>query len=155
MARVNFLILRFLEDPSSLDESDLDRLVALLRDDPRKAIQLREQILLDDHLSQKLAIDRQNFFAQIEQRIADFTRGEAEMYDHVAELRAIAEAEIDKPLRQRMRWVWLKYSLAAAVSLALVAGLVAWHATGPGPKSIASIEDFTGDVLLVRYREQV
>ena len=155
MARVNSLILRFLEDPSSLEESDLDRLVALLRDDPHKAVELREQMLLDDHLSQKLAIDRQNFFAQIEQRIADFTRGEEEMYDHVAELRAIAEAEIDKPLRQPPRSAWLKYSLAAAVSLALVAGLLAWQFSGPGPKSVASIEEVSGDVVVVRSGQQV
>jgi ferric-dicitrate binding protein FerR (iron transport regulator) len=149
------LIHRFLEDPGSLGEPELDQLVALLRAEPRKAIELREQLLLDDHLSQKLAIDRQNFFAQIEQRIADFEQGEEEMYDHVAELRAIAEAEIDKPLRQPPRPAWLKYSLAAAISLALVAGLIAWQVAGPGPKSVASIEDLSGEVTIVRGSQQI
>jgi ferric-dicitrate binding protein FerR (iron transport regulator) len=155
MARVNPLILRFLEEPASLEESELDRLVALLRDDPHKAIELREQMIVDDQLSQKLAIDRQNFFAQIEQRIADFERGQEEMYDHVAELRAIAEAEIDKPLRQPPRSVWLKYSLAAAVVLLLAAGLVAWQLSNPGSKSVASIEDLSGEVTIVRGNQRI
>ena len=154
MARLNPLILRFLDDPSNLDESDLDRLVALLRDDPHKAIELREQMIVDDHLSQKLAIDRQNFFAQIEQRIADFERGEEEIYDHVAELRAIAEAEIDKPLRPPHS-VWLKYSLAAAVVLLLAAGLVAWQLSNPELKSVASIEDLSGEVTIVRRSQRI
>jgi ferric-dicitrate binding protein FerR (iron transport regulator) len=151
----NPLIHRFLEDPAGLEEQELDQLVALLRDDPRKAVELREQLLLDDHLSQKLAIDRQNFFAQIEQRIADFERGEEEMYDHVAELRAIAEGEIDKPLRQSPRAVWLKYSLAAAMALSLVVAIAAWQWTSGSPKAVANIEEISGDVTIVRGKEQI
>lgn len=154
MSRVHPLIHRFLEDPASLAEEDLDRLVALLREHPHRAVELREQLLLDDYLSQKLAIDRQNFFAQIEQRIADFERGQEEMYDHVAELRTIAEGEIDKPL-QPTRGAWLKYSLAAAMALSLLAAVVAWQWSGTGPKAVALIEEVSGEVTIVRGGQRV
>jgi ferric-dicitrate binding protein FerR (iron transport regulator) len=155
MSRVNPLIHRFLEDPASLTEEELDQLVALLREHPHRAVELREQLLLDDHLSQKLAIDRQNFFAQIEQRIADFERGEEEMYDHVAELRAIAEGEIDKPLRQSSRATWLKFSLSAALGLSLVVAVAVWQRSGKAPKAVATIEDVSGEVTIVRGEERV
>ncbi len=152
---VDPLIHRFLEDPTGLEEQELDQLVVLLREDPRRAIELREQLLVSDCLSQKLAIDRQNFFAQIEQRIADFERGEEEMYDQVAELRAIAEADIDKPLREPPRSIWLKYSLAAALSLLLVGAVIGWRFAIPATRPVALIEEISGEVTIVRGSEQL
>ena len=150
MPRIHPLIHQFLDDPASLEEAELDTLAALLRAHPQRAVELREQLLINDYLSQKLAIDRQDFFAQIEQRIADFDQGVEEMYDQVAELRAIAEADIDKPLRERPRSAWLKYSLAAAAALSLVAAIIGWRFWNPTPKAVALVEDFSGEVTIVR-----
>ena len=150
MSRVDPLVRRYLDDPGGVAEEDLDKLVAVLRDDPAKAVELREQLLIDDHLSQKLAIDRQNFFAQIEQRLADFQRGEEEMYDHVAELRAIAEAQIDQPLGAPLAAPWLKYVLALALSLVVVAGVIAWRSSGPERTPVALVEEISGDVQVLR-----
>ncbi len=155
MSRINPLIHRFLEDPTGLEEQELDKLEVLLREHPHRAIELREQLLLDDYLSQKLAIDRQNFFAQIEQRIADFQRGQEEMYDHVAELRAIAEGDIDKPLRQSSRWTWVKYSLAAALALSLVVAVTLWQQGGSAARPVAIVEEISGEVTIVRGGEQI
>ncbi|HUE71797.1 MAG TPA: FecR domain-containing protein [Pirellulaceae bacterium] len=155
MSRVHPLVHRFLEDPSGLEQAEFDGLVTYLREHPLRAVELREQLLLDDYLSQKLAIDRQNFFAQIEQRIADFERGQEEMFDHVAELRAIAEGEIDKPLSEPPRGAWLKYSLAAAIALSLIAAVAAWQWPGTGPKAVALIEEVSGEVTIVRGQEQI
>ena len=86
------LIHRFLEDPAGLSETDLEQLTAHLRAEPAKAVELREQLIIDDLLGQKLAVDRKNFPTMVQQRLADFEKGEEEKYDQVADLRAIAAA---------------------------------------------------------------
>lgn len=154
MSRVDPLIRRYLDDPAGLEEEELDKLVTVLRAHPEKAVALREQLLIDDYLSQKLAIDRQNFFAQIEQRIADFERGQEEMYDHVAELRSIAEADIDRPLRGSPL-SWLKFALAAAVCLLIVAGIVAWRFGQPDARQVALVEELSGEVYLLRQGARI
>ena len=63
---------RYLDDRSALSPVELNELIAHLRAEPARAASLREQLLLDDLLAQKLAVDRRDFAAQIAQRIADF-----------------------------------------------------------------------------------
>src|SRR5436190_6969204 len=93
------LIYRFVEDPAGLAEAELEQLIAHLRAEPAIAVQLREQLIIDDLLGQKLAVDRKNFTIMVQQRLTDFEKGEEEKYDQVADLRAIAEAEIEKSVR--------------------------------------------------------
>jgi hypothetical protein len=150
MARAHPLICRFADNSAELTEAELDELIALLRHSPELAVALRQQLLINDYVSQKLAIDRQNFFAQIGQRIVDFERGEEEMYNHVAELRAIAEAELDRPVQAAPAAGWLKYALAAALSLAIVGAVVMWRFGGQEALPVALIEELSGQVQLVR-----
>src|SRR3954471_9310707 len=89
MSNPDLLIHRYLEDRGSLSARDLDELIAGLRADSELAITLREQLILDDLLAQKLALDRVNFVAQVEQRIADFERGHDELTKQVADLRSM------------------------------------------------------------------
>src|SRR5438067_1463700 len=97
MSDLNTLIHRYLEDRSCLDPVELNKLIAGLKADPELAASLREQLLLDDLLAQKLALDRRNFLAQVEQRITDFQRGEESLTQQVADLRSLAAAERHRP----------------------------------------------------------
>src|SRR5438445_10181682 len=97
MSEIDLLLHRYLEDRDSLAARELDALIAALRADPELAGSLREQLLLDDLLAQKLALDRRNFVAQVEQRVADFNRGQTELSRQTADLRSIAAAERTGP----------------------------------------------------------
>src|SRR5262245_23364099 len=93
MTEIDLLIHRYLEDRSSLDERELTALVAALKADPDLASGLRDQLMMDDLLAQKLMLDRRNCVAQVEQRIADLKRGPSELSKQTADLRSIAAAE--------------------------------------------------------------
>src|SRR5262245_54840843 len=128
------LIHRFIEDSASLSEAELEELIAFLRSAPAKAVELRDQLIVDDLLGQKLALDRKNFLAQVEQRLADFERGEEEVYNQVSDLRAIAEAEIERSVRPPATRTWVK--VAAFVGLASVLGIcfLAWQYQQSSPR---------------------
>ena len=70
------LIHRYLEDPAALGEPELEQLIALLRAKPTMAVELREQLIVDDLLGQKLAVDRKNFIIMVQQRLTDYDKGE-------------------------------------------------------------------------------
>src|SRR4029079_18256894 len=93
MYDIDLLVHRYLEDRDSLSTRECDALIAALRADPELAGRLRDQLLLDDLLAQKLALDRRNFVPQVEQRIADLKRGHTELSRQTADLRSIAAAE--------------------------------------------------------------
>jgi hypothetical protein len=143
------LIHRFLEDPTSLSESDLEQLIAHLRAEPAKAVELRGQLMVDDLLGQKLAVDRKNFIIMVQQRLADFERGEEEAYNQVADLRAIAEAEIEKSVRPPGISHWIKF--AGGLSLVAVAVLcvVIWRYQESAPRAVANITELSGQVVRV------
>jgi len=149
------LIQRYLEDRASLSEQDLDLLIEHLRANPAEAVRLHEHLILDDYLAQKLGVDRGNFSAQVEQRIADFEQGEEEVYSHVAELRAIAEAGIEKPFSTPPSSPWLKYSMATAVIALFAVSVVVFLYPGQKEFPIATIEQLSGDVKVVRKTKEV
>ncbi|HEX5103804.1 MAG TPA: LamG-like jellyroll fold domain-containing protein [Pirellulaceae bacterium] len=145
MSTPESLIHRYLDDRSSLDAAELDELIALLRAEPARAAALREQLLLDDLLAQKLAVDRRIFQAQVGQRIADFHRGQAEMDDQVSELRALAESEFERPTTWSGSSPWVKYiALAATVLIAAVIFVPRWLPRTPQP--LAKVTAMQGDV---------
>jgi concanavalin A-like lectin/glucanase superfamily protein/FecR-like protein len=146
MADFDSLIHRFLEDRGSLSPRELDELIAGLRADPQSAAALRDQLVLDDLLAQKFTLDRRNFVAQVEQRIADFNRGHEELNQQVADLRSMAAAE--KTLSSPGRWRWS--GLVLALSALVIAGLVVYQ-TGlleNRPPSIAKVTSFQGTVKI-------
>lgn len=123
MTRQDALIHRFLDDRLSLAPPELDELIGLLKADPELAATVYEQLWMDDLLAQKLTLDRRNFVAQVEQRVADFERGALELSRQVADVRAMAVAERGERLRRQrrmQRWRW-----ALALSLAVL-GVVGW-----------------------------
>ena len=146
MSPLDQLVHRYLDDRQALAEDEIDALVAGLRADPARAIELREQLMLDDLVSQKLAGDRLNFLAQVGQRIADFERGEEEIDSHVVELRAMAEGEILAPPPQTRGW--LKYAAALAITLLLLVAVssLLWAPRRSLP--VAKVLSSSGDVVL-------
>ena len=141
------LIHRYLDDRSALDAAELDELIALLKAEPARAVALREQLILDDLIAQKLSLDRRNFPAQVGQRIADYERGQEEMDNQVADLRALAETEIERPTPWAGSSPWVKYvALAAALSIAAVLFLTSWLPRAP--QAVAKVTAVQGEVQL-------
>lgn len=63
------LIARWLDDRAGLSEQEAEELVRLLGADPELARRVKDQLLTDDLLSRRLAVDRRNFDHQVAQRI--------------------------------------------------------------------------------------
>lgn len=148
------LIHRYLEDPASLGEADLEQLIVYLRAEPHKAIELREQLMIDDLLGQKLALDRKNFLAQVEQRLADFERGEEEVYNQVSDLRAIAEAEIERSPRPPGISPWIKFAGSVSLAAVVVACVLVWQFQQSGPRPVANVEELSGQVVCLKGEQQ-
>lgn len=144
------LIHRFLEDPAGLTETDLELLIAHLRAEPAKAVELREQLIIDDLLGQKLAVDRKNFTIMVQQRLTDFEKGEEEKYDQVADLRAIAEAEIEKAVRPAGINPWVKFAGGISLIIIPVLCFVVWRYQESAPRAVANVEELSGRVVRIR-----
>lgn len=141
------LIHKYVEDRASLTEAELDQLIAGLRESPARAIELREQLILDDFISQKLAFDRRNFLSQVEQRIADFEQGEVEIQNQVVELRYLAETEFSPGQATGRDVAWWKV-LAVAAAVLLGAFLLGPRLLEFGREPLATVERADGSVLL-------
>jgi hypothetical protein len=141
------LIHRYLDDRSGLEPAELDELIALLKAEPARAVALREQLLLDDLLAQKLSVDRRNFPAQVGQRIADYHRGEQEMDNQVSDLRELAEREFEKPSTWSGSSPWVKY-IALAATVLIAAVIIVPRFLPKGPQAVAKVTAVTGDVQL-------
>jgi|GEM_PF-1723670 len=137
------LISRFVEDPGAATPEELDALIEALHEEPAMAVRLREQLILDDLLAQKLAVDRRYFMAQVEQRIADYERGQDEIDGQVSDLRAIAETEIERPGR-RGRSLWMNLLMVAA-AVALIAGVFIAPSFLAQGRAVARVEAIEGE----------
>ncbi len=151
--QVDQLMKRYVEDRTSLDPDELDQLIAALRAQPALAIEVHTQLLLDDLLAQKLAVDRRNFLAQVGQRIGDFEQGEEEIYNQVSELRALAEAElVEKPVRKSSLSLTVLVVLAAAT---LAVGAFLWPLYMPvPPRQVAEVREVVGEVYSLRNNQR-
>ncbi len=149
------LIKRYVEDRTSLSPEELDQLIDVLRSQPALAIEVRNQLLLDDLLAQKLALDRRNFLAQVGQRIGDFEQGEEEIFSQVSELRALAEAElVEKPTYLRGgRWTMAIVGVLT-VSLAVFAFLAPqyWPIS---PRAMAEVREVSGAVVTIKGEQRL
>jgi ferric-dicitrate binding protein FerR (iron transport regulator) len=141
------LLARYLDDRESLNDADWEQLLLLLREQPQLAVELRAQLMLDDLLSQKLALDRVDFSLQMSQRVNDYEHKIEETFDHVAELRAMAEEELKQPRpAETAAWKTWSLSLAAALSLLLFVGGVAWWVNPLEAPVLAVVEEASGEV---------
>lgn len=149
MSNLDTLVQRFLDDQSELSADELDELIAGLKAEPARAVALRQQLMVDDLLAQKLTVDRRNFRAQVEQRIADHERNEQEIDSHVVGLQEMAAAESERPAGRPNR-VWVQGVLAASIlAIAVSAWLVPRFL--PRPEiAVAKVRDMQGAVTSTR-----
>lgn len=155
MSSLDSLIYRYLDDRSALTPDEFDALVEQLRVDPAKAIEVREQLMVDDLLAQRLAVDRGDFLAQVGQRIADYERGQDEIDDQVAELRALAEAEIGHPVNRGGGYAGLKSALAISAALLVAAVIAGPWLLKSGSEAVAKVVEVQGSPTVVQDGENV
>jgi hypothetical protein len=148
MLDIDSLIHRYLEDRAALGPRELDALIAALRADPELAARLRDQLLLDDLLAQKLTLDRRNFVAQVEQRIADLNRGQTELSRQTADLRSIAAAERSPAGGGWPGWRWTGLMLALSLLVVVGASLFAARLLAPHSPAIATVTSVSGPVTI-------
>lgn len=144
------LIRRFVDDRDALDEHEYADLTAAVQASPELAAQLRDQLVLDDLLSQRLAIDRRRFDAQVQQRVADHVRGELELNTQADDLRSLALARLDAPRDGRGSWsTWISLSLAMSLLGILATGAFLWQQYKVG-SLVATVESVEGTVIVRR-----
>lgn len=143
---IDQLMKRYVEDRASLEPDELDQLIEVLRAQPALAVEVHTQLLLDDLLAQKLAVDRRNFLAQVGQRIGDFEQGEEEIYSQVSELRALAEAELVERPARKSSTALLAILVVVAASVAVGAFLWPLYMPVP-PRQVAEVRDVSGEVF--------
>ena len=131
---VQNLIERFLEDRDSLTEREMAELIEALRKSPELLERFQGQLVVDELLNQRWAIDRQDFVAQIEQRIHDSSRDD-ELEQQVDEMRSLASAEWDQwrdnVERKQNAWRWLALAAALLLMAGGVGGWFAYQRFGP------------------------
>ncbi len=154
---------KYLDDRSGLDEDELGRLINALQVDRKLAAKVKEQLLIDEMLRQRLAADRLHFPAQVDQRIRDqhaggeaFLRRTIGLPQSAAREMVAPPASGDErprkfvakkiPRRRRTKRFWL--GAAAAVALAVTVSLVylGWNAR----QNRVIVSETVGGVTLVR-----
>ena len=152
LSDINELLRRFVDDRDGLQEHEYAQLAEAVRQSPELALQLRDQLIIDDVLSQRLAIDRRHFDAQVQQRIADHLRGEDELNQQADDLRSLALDRLKvAPAEPSSNWsTVIAWGSALVLLLAIGVSLWSWqHSQQVG--LLATVEEVTGRVLVKRY----
>lgn len=167
MTETEAILIQYLDDREALCEEEWARLAEALDRSPKLARRLKEQLLLDELLAEKLAPDRGNFVAQVEQRIRDEEEGmpgaidgEDDLVRLVEEMRSEAAESLvrTQPAGPPTPWVAV-WVVAASLFVAAVVGVWYGRSTSepqvivrsspsagreeesgePGPQSIQSV----------------
>lgn len=154
MKSIDKLVEAYLDDRDALSSKELERLAAELDRSPALAGSLKDQLVVRELVSQKLAEDRRNFNAQVAQRRRDFERGEDALLRQAMEVRSLVSEELqDGGKRARSRRAagfWM--GLALALTVLVAAGLF-WDRIVP-PPAIAQVAAVEGAVLVERNGRQ-
>ncbi len=131
MDNIETLIERFVDDRDQLSDEELDELVDAAGADPLLAARLKDQLVIDELLAQRMAIDRRDFVAQMGQRIRDDQYGipepapvDAEMARDIRDLVDVQLAEKQQQARRRQASRWR--GVVVALALLLLAGTGVW-----------------------------
>jgi ferric-dicitrate binding protein FerR (iron transport regulator) len=145
------LMQRFIDDRDALEEQEYAELVDAVRNSPELAGELRDQLLIDDLVSQRLTIDRRHFEAQVQQRVDDHLRGEEELNRQANELRSIALARLEDPAASRSGLWSVLLPLSLALSLLVIAGTgLWWWQQAESRALLATIDEVEGQVVVRR-----
>ncbi len=166
------LVSRYVHGRDTLDESYVEMLVAACRRNPALAVQLHEQLMVDELLRQQLDEKRGDFVSQVEQRVRDEQSGMqgglasladlvpidgdavpddgVESDDNGIDMREYAIRELDQYRESRDRrggWVRVLGFVAVVLATAAVTLWLTWPADDSG------VLFPTGDVQVARGRE--
>lgn len=142
------LIERFVDDRESLTDDEVGLLVAALADDAELARQLHEHLVVDDHLSQRNAVDRGGFRAQVDQRIHDYLEGEHELDRRANELRTLAKSQIQN--WRQAQFTRLKWFAAMSAMVALLAASVGGYRLYNVWQTVAFVEHASEGAMIER-----
>lgn len=150
MKRLQQLIETYLDDRDALTPAEMEHLAAELDRSPALAETVKDQLLIRELISQKLAEDRRNFPAQVAQRRRDEARGEEALFRQVAEVRSLAAEELAERSRRRrgLRRYTFWIGVTAALLIAVAAGLF-WERFVQSPP-IATLTSLEGTVYVDR-----
>lgn len=154
MKREDLLIARYVEDRESLSAGEMDALLSAVRNSPELLVRLRQQLQVDEAISQRLAVDRRNFAAQVDQRVRDLNRGDEELYRQVQELRALVSRDLEMQPAAVVSWQRRITLAAVAVSLLLALALGMWSNL-PQQQQVAVVDGISGRGTLIRDGRQV
>lgn len=148
---ITALLHRFVEDRDGLSEQEYAQLTEVVKSSPELAVQLRDQLMIDEALSQRLAIDRRQFDAQVQQRIADHLRGEDELNQQADELRSLALARLDRAAAEPASWSTL-LAWGSALILLLAIGTAVWSWRNSQQAALlAEVTEVQGQVVIHRF----
>jgi ferric-dicitrate binding protein FerR (iron transport regulator) len=149
MSQIERLLERFIDDADGLSEAELAELAAALKANPALVEGLRDQLLIDELLRQKLSLDRADFLAQVRQRVSDHERGECELDARTAELSLLAMRELEAaPEGRRRRPALVLWASLASLLLAVAAAALAGYLGSRGP--VARIAQADSSAVVVR-----
>ena len=154
MDNIETLLERFIDDRDQLSDEELDALVAAAQRDTSIASTLKDQLVIDELLAQRLAVDRRNFVAQIGQRIRDEDATTptvtAEDGDVAGEMRQLLDVELSKHQHEARRRQSSHWRIALALMLLLVASGGVWWWWQTQLQPLAIVEHVHGAPKLVR-----
>ncbi|MDP6446961.1 MAG: FecR domain-containing protein [Pirellulaceae bacterium] len=143
------LISRFVDDRDALSEEELAQLTDHLRQSPQQLERLKDQLLLDEHLAQSLAVDRRNFTAQVDQRIRDLDRP-TDIRAQVDDMRDLAASEWDQWREQTLRGGPRRHWFMITLTLLLLASLAVGVGTRPWWGSVVTVDQVAGQATFMR-----
>jgi len=150
----NSLLLRYLDDRDSLNVEELEQLVSALRESPDLQLRMRDQLVINELVAQRVAVDRRNFPAQMNQRLSD-EQDEGGLEQQVQDMHSLAAAEWDRWSdtrdRQQRGVRRRRVAMASVAVIAIVAGVLGYREFGP----VARIDMVQGKVKVIRSGRQV
>jgi len=155
MTDLQHIIERYVDDPDAVSEAELGELVSALRDEPDLAEEVKEQLVVSELLGQRLALDRGDFVAQVQQRIRDLETGMTgaidsaqDLIDRVADLDPRISRSVVWRARPKRPTRRARPLLAASVLVA--AGVGIWYFRSPHWHNVASVHSCQGTVIVMR-----
>ncbi|MBI1246261.1 hypothetical protein GC197_00265 [bacterium] len=147
------LMLKFIEDRESLSETELETLLDQLRVHPELAVDLKDQLGVQDLLEQKFDITRLHFLLQVEQRLRDETDEADDEPSSLSELGSRLKFEpYYQPKSQRSLW---PLAISALVILGFVGLAFQIHFSQQNNLALATLESTEGDVHVIRNEREL
>jgi hypothetical protein len=147
------LLRQYVDDADSLSERDWSDLLEAVEKTPALLTQLREQFAIDELLSQRFGQHRGDFALQVDQRIADITRGNDDLSRQVDEIHQLA-LQIGQEQTRRQATKWSLWPFASAAAILVMATLATFSLLNVNRSKLTAagesivIDRIDGDVVI-------